>query len=75
MTLPGREEPVDCAACGFFLGSGIPGGSLYCSRCQRIVLARARAGNLGAVFGALLVVGVGVGLGLLAAKLLNEFLE
>ena len=48
---------------------------MYCAKCQRIVLAKVRTGNLGTVLGALAVVGVGIGLGLLAAKLLNELFE
>ncbi len=69
------EVPVDCAICGFFLGSGFPGGTAFCSKCQDYVVTRARTSNLGAVLGALVVVGVGVGLGFLAMKLLNELFE
>ncbi len=66
-----NQVQIDCAVCGFFLGSGIPGGSRYCARCKRSVLTEARAGNLGAVLGALAV----VGLGLLVAKLLSDIFE
>jgi hypothetical protein len=48
---------------------------MYCARCQQNVVATARAGNLGAVLGALAVVGVGIGLGILAAKFLNDLFE
>ncbi len=64
--------PVECAACGFFLGSGLPGGTHFCSRCQDIVVTRARAGNLGAVVGALAVVVLAIGIGALIAKALND---
>ena len=74
-SLQGNEVPVDCAVCGFFLGSGIPGGTAYCTRCQGFVITRARTGNLGSVIGALAVVGVGLGLGILAAKILNDIFE
>lgn len=48
---------VECAACGFFLGSGIPGGRKFCDNCACWITTKARQGNGKAV---------AAGLGLLA---------
>lgn len=69
------EVPLDCAACGFFLGSGFPGGTAFCSRCQQTVVTKARAGNLGAAIGALFLVGLGIAVGALVIKALSDWAE
>lgn len=59
---------LECALCGFSLGTGIPGSRRWCSSCGRYVVSRAEAGDGGAVLGAALAVGAG----LAAAYLLSR---
>jgi hypothetical protein len=64
--------PIECAACGFFIGSGLPGGTYFCSKCQDLVVAKARQGDLGTVIGALAIVGLFIGIGALIADALSN---
>ena len=66
----GRQEivtpvpgPIDCAVCGFDLGTGVPGGSKYCGRCEQYVLTKAKQGNPDAL-GGLVILGLAVVAGL-----------
>ena len=70
--MSGDNIPVECAACGFFLGSGLPGSTYFCSKCESYVVARARGGNLWDVVGALALVGLAIGIGALIAEAFSD---
>lgn len=59
--------PLECAVCGFSLGTGFPGQG-YCTRCGEYAGTRASRNDVGGVIGALAL----LGLGLLAAYLISR---
>lgn len=59
-------SPIDCAVCGFDLGTGLPGESKYCSRCERYVLTKAKQGSPDTL-GGLVILGLAVVAGLAVA--------
>jgi predicted RNA-binding Zn-ribbon protein involved in translation (DUF1610 family) len=70
--LSSNDVPIECAACGLFLGTGLPGAHYFCSKCESFVIARARGGDLGTALGALALVGLFVLIGAAIVKAFKD---
>lgn len=62
---------LECALCGFLVGTGLPGQRRYCARCEEYVVTEARSGNAAAVGGAIAAVAIG----LIGAYLIKKAIE
>ncbi len=62
------EAPIACAACGFALGTGIPGGTAWCNRCGAFVYTRALQQDWSGLFLGLFAIGIGILLAIALSK-------
>ena len=69
------NQATYCTVCGLYLGLGIPGGTDYCMKCERLVTTAAFQGNVEGVLGGLVLLGLGIGAAVLVAKILDSIFE
>ena len=60
---------IACGACGFGLGTGLPGASAWCGRCGKWVTAKAAQGKGGDVIGGIVALAAGLALAALLAAI------
>jgi len=67
-----NNSAIACGICGFALGTGMPGSSAWCDRCQEFVVSRAVQQDWGGVVAGLAAVAAGIVIVAALAKALKS---